>query len=107
MATISYSRDNEKEADRKGIKMLIRSGISPAGMIRFFEKVQKHEKNPAPALAFFLRTHPLDSERIAYLKSLAEDAPEGKPLVVPWKEFKKRVHEAGRSNPAAPQSPTT
>ena len=37
---INFVRSNEKEADRIGIDMLIKSGLDPRGMANFFKKMQ-------------------------------------------------------------------
>jgi beta-barrel assembly-enhancing protease len=64
--SINYTRSNEKEADRIGIDMLIKSGLNPNGMAAFFKKMQQNSRyyytNNIPAI---LRSHPLDQDRIA------------------------------------------
>lgn len=63
---INFVRSNEKEADRIGIDMLIKSGLDPRGMAGFFKKMQQSTRyyytDNTPAI---LRTHPLDDDRIA------------------------------------------
>jgi beta-barrel assembly-enhancing protease len=63
---INFVRSNEKEADRIGIDLLIKSGLDPRGMAGFFKKMQQNSRyyytDNVPAI---LRTHPLDDERIA------------------------------------------
>lgn len=63
---INFVRSNEKEADRIGIDMLIKSGLDPKGMANFFKKMQQNSRyyytDNVPAI---LRTHPLDDDRIA------------------------------------------
>lgn len=67
---INFVRSNEHEADRIGIKMLIKAGFDPHGMADFFKKMQQasryHYTDNIPAI---LRTHPLDEERIAEAES--------------------------------------
>lgn len=64
--SINFVRSNEKEADSIGIDMLIKSGLDPRGMARFFQKMQEATRyyytDNIPAI---LRTHPLDEDRIA------------------------------------------
>ena len=59
--SINYVRSNEKEADRIGIDMLIKSGQDPRGMASFFKKMQENARyyytDNIPAI---LRSHPLD-----------------------------------------------
>ncbi len=63
---INYIRSNEKEADRIGIDMLIKSGLDPRGMASFFEKMQQSSRYYYTAnIPAILRTHPLDDDRIA------------------------------------------
>jgi len=64
--SINFTRANEKEADRIGIDMLIKSGLDPRGMAGFFKKMQLssrlYYRENIPAI---LQTHPLDDDRIA------------------------------------------
>lgn len=63
---INFTRASEKEADRIGIDMLIRSGQNPAGMAAFFKKMQLSSRYYYSAnVPAILRTHPLDEDRIA------------------------------------------
>jgi beta-barrel assembly-enhancing protease len=63
---INFIRSNEKEADRIGIKMLIKSGFDPRGMAGFFKKMQQNSRYYYTAnIPAILRTHPLDEDRIA------------------------------------------
>jgi len=73
LGVMHYSRQNEEEADREGMRMLIDAGINPAGMIAFFEKINK-EGMEMPASLKYLSTHPLTGERIERLKNLARGA---------------------------------
>ena len=68
--TITFVRSNEKEADRIGIDMLIKSGLDPLAMASFFKKMQQNARyyytENIPAI---LRTHPIDDDRIAEAES--------------------------------------
>ncbi|CDZ78577.1 TPR repeat-containing protein YfgC precursor [Legionella massiliensis] len=70
---INFTRSKEKEADRIGIDMLIKSGQDPRGMAGFFKKMQQHTRYyytaSTPAI---LRTHPLDEDRIAEAENRSE-----------------------------------
>src|SRR6476646_7209464 len=66
---IDYTRDNEAQADRIGIRTLARSGYDPAAMANFFEKLQsivranqgtERERTPD-----YLQTHPVTTSRIS------------------------------------------
>ncbi len=65
---INFTRDNEKEADRIGIQTLAGAGHDPYAMAGFFERLSKATRvyetieTSAPE---FLRTHPVNAERIS------------------------------------------
>ncbi|MEO7259037.1 MAG: M48 family metalloprotease [Luteimonas sp.] len=73
---IDYTRSNESEADRIGIRTLARSGYDPKAMAEFFEKLQtvirsnqggERERTPD-----YLQTHPVTITRISEAKQRAE-----------------------------------
>lgn len=59
-AFLKFSRDHEREADRRGAYMMHRSGWDTAGMVSFFDKLSK--KSGKSSSAFF-STHPSPAER--------------------------------------------
>jgi len=69
LAELRYSRQDEEEADREGYRMLRAAGVDPAGMIRFFERLQT-ESGRAPSRPSYLSTHPSTEGRIERLRSL-------------------------------------
>lgn len=70
---INFTRSNEKEADRIGIGMLIKSGLDPRGMASFFKKMQQNSRYYYTAnIPAILRTHPLDEDRIAEAENRSE-----------------------------------
>jgi Zn-dependent protease with chaperone function len=63
--SLSYSRDLEREADRKALEILSASNISAYGILNFFERNQKkNEDNIAAEIEDIFSTHPLSEERI-------------------------------------------
>lgn len=70
---INFVRSNEKEADRIGIDMLIKSNQDPRGMASFFKKMQQNTRYYYTAnVPAILRTHPLDEDRIAEAENRSE-----------------------------------
>ncbi len=61
---LTYTRDDEKEADRVGISILYKSGFNPMGMPEVFQALQQNSEL-YPATPSFLQNHPSDSYRIA------------------------------------------
>ena len=82
LAQLSYSRDAEREADAQGLRILKEAGISPKGMIDFFDRAAKLDKrvksddgkgNNAESVeegtSDFFSTHPSTKERISNVKN--------------------------------------
>ena len=62
----AYSRQDELQADRLGIKYMDLAGYNLNGMIETFEVLKRESKGPQPPL--LLRTHPYIDERIEAAK---------------------------------------
>ncbi len=71
-AQINYTRANEKEADRVGIRYLSLSGYDPLGMPGFFQKLERNNRYVGKDYPEFLRTHPVTINRIAEAAQRAE-----------------------------------
>jgi len=74
-AQINFTRSNEEEADRVGIKTLARAQFDPRDMPAFFEKLQQASRYYGSAAPEYLRTHPVTSSRIADTRGRAERYP--------------------------------
>jgi predicted Zn-dependent protease len=55
----AYDRDQEAEADRLGLELMVKAGLDPMGMSRFFDRLAKSAVTP-PAI---LSTHPDPGDR--------------------------------------------
>ncbi len=72
---LDFTRENEREADRVGLRILDQAGFAPQGMASFFERLQAQGRlydNNAPS---YLRTHPLTFERIADMQNRVGELP--------------------------------
>lgn len=81
---IDYTRDNESEADRIGIRALARGGYDPEGMAKFFEKLQSimrtnqgDERSRTPG---YLQTHPITLTRISEARERAVSLEKAAPV---------------------------
>lgn len=74
-AMLSYSRDNEHEADDLGLNYLIESGFQPMGLVRAFETLKRRSFNRGSAIPSYLSTHPGLNERIGYLTARISSLP--------------------------------
>ena len=72
---ISFTLQNEKEADRIGMHLLADSGFDPAGMPSFFELMAQQSRYYETAYSDFLRSHPLNTERISEATDRARMVP--------------------------------
>jgi len=72
---LDFTRDNEKEADRVGIKILHKAGFDTRGSIDFFKTLQKGNPYSAGTATSFLRTHPITSERISDIENRLAEYP--------------------------------
>ncbi|MDM0115285.1 M48 family metalloprotease [Variovorax sp. J22R133] len=62
---LSFSRDMEREADRIGFGVMTQAGYAPQGAAAMFEKLQYASRLNDNGSYPYLRSHPLNSERIA------------------------------------------
>ncbi|MEJ8568434.1 beta-barrel assembly-enhancing protease [Elongatibacter sediminis] len=74
-AQIHFTRQNEAEADRIGIRTLSRAGYDPRGMAEFFEKMSRITRARGEGPPEYLRTHPVNVSRIAEAEDRALDMP--------------------------------
>lgn len=71
----TFSREEEHDADRLGVKYMVQAGFDPFGSVRLQEKLGAASRGD---LLPFLSSHPSSSERVENMKRLAmEYKPEG------------------------------
>lgn len=63
-ASLNFSRDMEREADRVGFQVMTQAGYAPAGMASMFERMEQAYHLMDSGAYPYLRSHPLTSERI-------------------------------------------
>ncbi|WP_309743077.1 M48 family metallopeptidase [Chamaesiphon sp. OTE_20_metabat_361] len=63
--TLPNSRNDEYDADKRGLGMMIQSGYAPTGMPEFLKKLARGNSTPE-----FLNTHPGASERVSRLQGM-------------------------------------
>ena len=74
---INFTRENEKEADRIGINLLINAEFNPHGMAAFFDTMDKQSRLYGDSIPEFLRSHPVNTARITDAKNRANQYPDG------------------------------
>ena len=73
LVSLSYSRKDEFEADRLGVKYAYRAGFDPYASLSALGKI-KDSEGPHWKLLSFFKTHPYVDERIKALKTFIPEA---------------------------------
>lgn len=104
-AFANFSRQDEDEADKEGVKYMIGAGIDPSGIPEMFQILLEERKTKPDALETWFRSHPLEESRIAAarariatypsesLRGLTKDSPN-------FQAFKKRLAALPPSPPS-------
>jgi predicted Zn-dependent protease len=87
LGELRYSRQDEEEADREGLRLLVAAGVDPAGMIAFFETLER-KHGPASVLPPYLSTHPTPEKRIERLRSLIPPIPAVTTRLLPGRDWR-------------------
>ncbi len=70
LLTNHYSRNDELDADRRGVEMLNAAGVDSRGLFSFFERI-KNAGEDVPGAVEFLSTHPSGETRRENLEEVA------------------------------------
>lgn len=62
---LSYDRDQESEADLRGVDLMLKSGIDPSGLAVFFERLKKDSVSPPELMS----THPDPGNRAERIRA--------------------------------------
>ncbi len=81
-AMLSFTRENETEADQKAVLFLERTGYDPRGMLAGLTKMRESDFRGIEGIPDYFKTHPGTGSRIAHLAGILADykAPENKPV---------------------------
>jgi Zn-dependent protease with chaperone function len=87
--TLKFGREQETEADLKGLQLLQRAKIDPAGMITFFERLSEKDEGRME----WLSTHPMSAARAERLKAELADLPKKtpEPFTFEWKQVQASI----------------
>ena len=66
-AELSYSRDNEMQADQLGLIYLTDAGYSAEGLLKILNKMRSKQWFDTEQVPTYMRTHPAINDRIVYL----------------------------------------
>jgi predicted Zn-dependent protease len=65
---LKFSRDDEREADRMGVRIMQRAGWDPRGMPELIETLRRAQGRDPGSVEVFLSSHPAPSERAQVLR---------------------------------------
>jgi beta-barrel assembly-enhancing protease len=72
LGSARFSRDDEREADKYGVKYTIDAGYDPEGLLSFFAKLKKLEGGKRSDVDKLLSSHPATDERIRDIEARIE-----------------------------------
>jgi len=84
-----YSRDAEREADRRAIDFLIAAGYHPEGMVTFFEELLREQQRTPTAVEQWFSSHPTSQERIDNARLALQQSGAGGSLVRDTPEYQR------------------
>jgi predicted Zn-dependent protease len=92
-AELSYSRENETQADQVGLKFITEAGYSVSGLLKILKKIRSKTWFGSDQIPKYLMTHPAVEDRIAYIGSWLETYNRtSKPIRLVNQDAFKRVH---------------
>jgi len=88
LGMLKFSRNDEIEADRLGVRYMFQAGYSPNAMLRFQEKLGELQKQSSSRVANLLSTHPLSQQRIDAVKQEIAKLPPGRQVEYFTEEYR-------------------
>ena len=71
---MTFTREDERAADRLGAAIMQRAGWDPHGLLDFMETLRRQSGRDPSAVEVFFSTHPSPAERIADLRALLAES---------------------------------
>ena len=92
-AELSYSRENEMQADQFGLKFTTEAGYSVSGLLKILKKIRGKTWFGSDQIPTYLMTHPAVEDRITYIESWLETYNrKSKPMPLVNQDAFRRVH---------------
>ncbi len=92
-AELSYSRDDEMQADQFGLKFITGAGYSADGLLKILKKIRGKTWFGSDQVPTYLMTHPAVEDRIGYISSWLESYnANNKPIALVNQDEFNRVH---------------
>ena len=88
---LKFGRDDEREADLTGARIMHRAGWDPDGMVEFFQIMRERAKRDPGALEVFLSTHPSPESRAIELRRVTAGLKGGRRDSDRFQQIQKRL----------------
>jgi predicted Zn-dependent protease len=72
---MTFTREDEREADRIGVEIMQRAGYDPQGLLEFLQTLRRRSGRDPSSVEVFLSTHPSPAERVDQLRAQLRSAP--------------------------------
>lgn len=69
---LAHSREDEMQADQRGVDFLTKAGYNPAGLLNALNKIRSKQWYGKDQIPTYLMTHPAVEDRIGYLSTWIE-----------------------------------
>ena len=96
---LKFSRDDERQADRVGARILRQAGWDAREMIAFMEVLRIHQGRDPGSVAVFLSSHPAAAERAALLRQALRNTSGGQRDSDRFRRVKERVARLPAAQP--------
>ena len=96
---LNFSRDMEREADRIGYGLMAPAGFAPQGFVGMFDKLQQANRLNDNGSWPYLRSHPLNSQRVADMQSRQPPGSSAAPLQLSREDAMLAARSRVLSNP--------
>jgi predicted Zn-dependent protease len=88
---MKFSRDDEREADMKGLHYMRRAGYDPRGLVEFLGVLRAQQGRNPGSVATFFSSHPAPAERISRLQQQANQLAGGRRNSAAFDQVKGRL----------------
>jgi predicted Zn-dependent protease len=88
---LKFSRDDEREADRVGARIMRRAGWDAREMIAFMETLRRRQGRDPGSVEVFLSSHPAPGERVELLRAELKGTSGGRRDSAEFQRMKRRL----------------
>ncbi|WP_321493434.1 M48 family metalloprotease [uncultured Desulfobacter sp.] len=86
-AMLTFTRENETEADQKAVLFLEKTGYSPQGILDSLSKIRQTDYQGIENIPDYFKTHPGTASRVSHLSGILADYKPGPDKPAPAKNF--------------------